>query len=343
MGLLAMVTLTACSSDDDASTTQETPSGYQPGYWVLNEGGFGTIDYLSYDLNTLKSDAFTQVNGMGEDLGQFVQSVFFHGDYAYVISNGSNKITVVNRATMQYVATIAGDLVVPRYGVVVGDYAYVTNSNSFASLTDDFLTKIDLTTNTISGTIQVNSIAERIVHQNGKLYVSDGFFGSGNGLTVIDVATGVQSQIALPQAPNSIQSDGTYIYVLSSDFQTTQSQLFKIRLSDHAIVGQSNTGVDTGNATNLVLAEDVLYFNVGRKIYHFSTDLENRSTQEFFTVDTESNFAGYGLNVLNNKLFIGNSANDFSSNGELKIYDTNGNLLKEVETGVGPNGIYDNN
>lgn len=341
-GLLAGLGLAACSSDDDSGSGVVLDTDFRPGYWVLNEGGFGTIDYLNYDLSIHTIDAFTQVNGLSEDLGQYAQSMFFHGENAYIISNGSNKITVINRSTMQYVATIAGDLAVPRYGVVVGNYAYVTNSNSFASYTDDYVAKINLSTHTVESKLFLNTIAERILAIGNTLYIGDGFFGEGDGIVKLDLSTGDVSEIQLTQAPNTFQTDGTYLYVLTGDYMQNYSQLFKIRLSDNQIVASVQLGDDTMNATNLNLAGNELFFNVGKSIYRYSTELTNLSEGAFITVQTESNFAGYGFNLINGLIFVGNSANDFSSNGELKIYDLNGNLQKELSTGVGPNGIYDN-
>ncbi len=83
----------ACSSDNDGGT----PGNYAEGILVLNEGGFGTVTFISDDLQTVNQDIYASVNGSTAEVGQFVQSMFFDGDRAFIISSGSNKITVVNR------------------------------------------------------------------------------------------------------------------------------------------------------------------------------------------------------------------------------------------------------
>jgi hypothetical protein len=49
----------------------------------------------------------------------------------------------------------------------------------------------------------------------------------------------------------------------------------------------------------------------------------------------------YGFAVNNNLIYIAD-AGDFSSNGFVEIYDTDGNFVFETSVGVAPNGFYFN-
>src|SRR6476620_1139069 len=97
----ATILLASCDND----TTTETPLGdYDNGILVLNEGSAdgGSITYISNDLATIQQDVFNVVNGTEQSIGGYVQSIFFEGNRAFIISNFSNKITVVNRYTFEY-------------------------------------------------------------------------------------------------------------------------------------------------------------------------------------------------------------------------------------------------
>src|SRR5690606_2062113 len=129
-----LLTFSLFSCDPDENIVNDQPLGtYDNGILILNEGGIGEVTYVSNDLQTVQQNVFEVVNGSTRDLGQYIQSIFFHDELAFVISNGSNKITVVNRYTFEYIATIATGLNVPRYGVVYNGKAYVTNLASFST------------------------------------------------------------------------------------------------------------------------------------------------------------------------------------------------------------------
>src|SRR5690606_21132448 len=129
------------------------------------------------------------VENTGQGAGSFLQSVFFDDEKAFIISNGSNKITVVDRYTFKYLGSIDTGLAVPRYGVVANGKAFVTNLNTFGSLTDDFVAVIDIDNYEVIQTIPMNALAERILRAGDKIFVGNGNYGSGASLTVIDAGT----------------------------------------------------------------------------------------------------------------------------------------------------------
>ena len=134
MAIISGFLLNSCSSDND----NVDPDGPQPegdfteGFFLLNEGSqsAGTVSYVSRDFQTIEQEIFQNANE-NNDLGRFTQSIFFEDDRAYIISNGSNLITVVNRYTFELVGTIESGLNVPMYGAVENGKAYVTNLASF--------------------------------------------------------------------------------------------------------------------------------------------------------------------------------------------------------------------
>ncbi|RZJ67822.1 MAG: hypothetical protein EOO50_04395 [Flavobacterium sp.] len=337
----------SCKSDDDNSVV--LPLGnYDNGVLVLNEGGIGTVTYVNNDLTTTQQDIFAVVNGDANDLGAYAQSMFFDGDRAFIISNGSNKITVVNRYTFEYIGAITTGLTVPRYGVVFDGKAYVTNSNTFGSdtnptgFTDDFIAVIDLGSLALEDPIAVNNQAERLVVNNGKLYVSGGFYGSGTDLTVIDAATkSVVSTITVGESPNSLEVDNGVLYVLCSGY-TGPSKIVKVSLSTDTVTSEVPFAISMGNAQNLDIESGKLYFTVGPKIYEFNTTTTSVIDTPFISTGSTSNYIGYGFAVNDGKIYISEAADDFSSDGRILVYSTGTAQLADLAVGLGPNGFYFN-
>ncbi len=338
--LTAALFFASCDNNDD----QDAPLGtYDNGILVLNEGGLGTVTYVSQDLATVQQDIFGLVNGDDNDLGAYTQSMFFDGNRAFVISNGSNKITVVNRYSFEFIATISTGFQVPRYGVVYNGKAYVTNSNSFADATDDFISVIDLATLSVETPIAVNNKAEKIVEENGKLYVSGGFYGEGNLITVINASTkSIVTTINVGESPNSMEEKDGVLYVLCGSYTNT-SKLVRVNLSDNSIASEVTFPESMGNAANLDIENNKLYFSVGAKVYKIELNAATISDAPIFTVDSTEGYTGYGFAVKNDRVYISDPAGNFSSDGSIFIYNTSGTFVQEIPVGLGPNGIYFNN
>ena len=119
--------LTSCSSDDNSNS--ESLGAYDNGTFVLNEGNTTTstssITFIS-NSGAVEQDVYKNVNPSGVALGTYLQSMFFDDTRAYIISGSANKITVVDRYTFKFIATIATDFANPRYGAVANGKAFVT-------------------------------------------------------------------------------------------------------------------------------------------------------------------------------------------------------------------------
>jgi len=335
----AIFLFASCDNDDD----NDAPLGtYDNGILVLNEGGLGTVSFISADLATVEQDVFALVNGNEQDIGAYVQSMFFDGDRAFIISNGSNKITVVNRYTFEYLATITAGFQVPRYGVVFNGKAYVTNSNSFSNPTDDFIAVINLSTLAVEAPITINNQAEKIIEENGKLYVSGGFYGEGNLISVINPANkSIVTTINVGESPNSLEEENGILYVLCGSY-TSASKMVRVRLSDNLILSEVTFPQTMGNAANLDIENNKIYFSVGAKVYKTDLNVTTVSDSPLFTVPSNEAYTGYGFAVNNNRIFISDPASDFSSDGSIFIYNTSGTFIDEIPVGLGPNGFYFN-
>ncbi|HEX9980672.1 MAG TPA: DUF5074 domain-containing protein [Flavobacterium sp.] len=334
----AMIAI-SCSNDD----RDEAPLGsYDNGILVLNEGGAGEVTYISSDLATVQQDVFSIVNGDSQSLGMFAQSMFFDGNRAFIISNGSNKITVVNRYTFEYIATISMGLNVPRYGVVYDGKAYVTNMADFMTNADDYVAVIDLADFSVGTPIAMSDYAERIAVADDKVFVANGAFGSGDKITVINPETAsVITTITVGQAPNSLEEHNGMLYVLCGSF-SSESKIIKINPANNTIAGEISFADTMGNASNLDIEGNNAYFSVGSKVYKTLLDTDAVADVPLFDTGSASPYIGYGFGVNDGRIFISEAAADFTSDGNIFIYSTNGTFIDEIPSGLGPNGFYFN-
>ncbi len=327
----------SCNNDDDSGNT---PAGsYDKGTLVVNEGNgtAGSITYFGSDMVMLYEDIYSTVNP-GDGIGGYVQSLFFNGDNAYIISNGSNKITVVNRYTFKLIAKIEDGFSVPRYGVVDNGKAYVTNLGSFSDLTDDFVSVIDLATNTVTATYPVGAIADHVVEKGGKLYIANGNYGDGHSVTVMKASTGEKlATIETTLSPSSLTEDSGILYVLCGNYGTA-GKLLRINVANNAVVGTVDFPAELTNPQNLVLEDNKLYFTVDSKVYTLSQDATSISATPLFTSEAVTL---YGFNVHDDLIYVAD-AKDYASDGKAYIYTLDGTFKKQFTTGLNPNGFYFN-
>lgn len=335
--LLFTATLLVNCSDD--SNEEKILGLYEKGMFVLNEGSSnsGTISYISDDLNVLKKDIYGLENG-SDELGKYLQNIFFNEELAYVVAGGSNQVVVVNKNTFKTIAKISKDLVAPRYGVVVNGKAYVTNANTYSYAnpdtgnTDDYVAVIDLTTNLVEKKINLNTTADKILAYNNKLYITEPYVNSK--LTVVDLKDGsVSNTIEIGKGTNSMEIKNGYLYALNSN------GLVKVNLGNNE-VKITSLGTDFSSAKNLDVEGDKFYFTVGSSVHKGDIGSLTVSANPLFSYTSTSKWGkAYGFKVSGSNIFI-TDAGDFTSEGKVYVYSTSGNLIKEFATGIAPNGIY---
>lgn len=337
--LLIGILLTSCSSDDNGPSNPDNPNlDYDYGFFVLNEGGSagGSVSFVSPDLQNVQHDVYATENP-GEELGLglYLQSMFFHDDKAYIVSNGSNLITVVDRNTFELQGKVDNGLDVPRYGVVLNGKAYVTNQAGFQSTADDYVAVINLETLEVEENISVAGPVEFIEEHNGKLYIQSAAYGSGNQISVLDPTTDQVETISVSDGLNSIDIEGNKLYSLSAT---------AIEKVDLATLDVSEVAVFPANTfpAKLEVEDGEIYYTVGKDV--FSMPLQNPEipTEALFTYESTSEFGVmYGFEVEDGRVFIAD-AGDFASSGSIHVYDEDGTFIEQIEVGIAPNGFYFN-
>lgn len=337
--------LVSCSKDDD--TTKSDLGAYSNGAFILNEGGSGqgSVSFISNDLNNFSQDVYGTVNP-GDLFGKYVQSMFFNGDYAYIIAGGSNKINVVDRKTFKLVAKIETGLVAPRYGVVRNGKAYVTNANTYSYAnpttgnTDDYIAVINLSTNLVESTIPLNATANRIVLENGKLYITEPY-NNDKVLVVNPTTNALETPITVGTDADSMEVKDGSLYVLRSPYGGP-SEIVKVKLSDSTL-GHVIFPAALNDAKNLDIYGNKIYYTVGTSVYAMDVTASAASTTAIVTYTSTSAYGKmYGFAVNNDHVYIADGG-DFTANSKAYVYSLTGTLQRELTVGVGPNGFYFNN
>lgn len=342
--LLALFT-TSCSSDDDAIVAGQLPStplgAYENGTFILNEGSSAAtagVDFLS-DAGVLTSDVFRIENPDEDELGLFLQNIFFDDTRAFIISGGTSSITVVNRYTFKYIASIETNLDNPRYGIVVNGKAYVTNQAGFSTGADDFVTVINLS-NYSTSSVLIGDYVDRITFAGDKVVIANGAFGSGNGVTFLNTTNNSFQTLDLGagNSPNSLIAVNDNVYALTGNNKFFQIDANTATLSSTLDIPAAISGVK-----NLQIENDEVYFTADTSVYSFGLGDSSVSTTPLFTYNSTSQFgAMYGFSVSDNSIFVGD-AGDFASAGTFFEYTTAGTLVDSyTSSGVGPNGFYKN-
>lgn len=341
---LSVSLFVSCSDDDDSNA----PKGlYDNGVFILNEGGSGqgSVSYLGNDLSSFTQDVYGAVNG-SDVFGKYAQSIFFNGDNAYIIAGGSNTINVVNRYTFKLIAKIDSGLKNPRYGVVKDGKAYVTNANTYSYAnpetgdTDDYIAVINLTTNTVDSKIELNATANRIVLENGKLYITEPY--SSDKLLVVNPTTNaLETPVSIGYSADTMEVKDGVLYILRSPYGE-RSEIVKVKLAD-----KTSTKVtfpeSLDGAANLDIYDGRIFYTVETAVYAMDITANEASTTSIVNYSSDSAYGKmYGFAVNDNRIFIADGG-DFTANSKAYIYSITGTLQKELTVGVGPNGFYFNN
>lgn len=345
--LISSIFFVSCSSDDNDGGT---PLGtYDNGVLILNQGGFGagnaSISYLSDDFVTQQNNIYGIVNP-SLTLGDTGQDIGFYQNLAFIVLNYSNKIEVVNRYSMVHVATITEGLNNPRYITFSNGKGFVTNWGDGTSTTDDFVAVLNLDTYTVSSSIPVVEGPERIVENNGKVYVAHaGGFGYGSSISVINADNNtVATSIQVGDVPNSLKIQGNSLYVISGGKPSwtgteTVGKLSKINLNNNAVTAINFPEGD--HPSNIEIVDNSLFYTIDSEVYKSTVSATTLPTEALFSTTAQGVYGVYSFAVKNNKIYVGDAV-DYSSNGKVYIYSATGTLENSYNVGVIPAGFYFN-
>ncbi len=331
--------------DDETITNFDSNNGaYENGFFVLNEGSFGagnaSITFVHEDFSLVEQEIFKTVNG--RPLGDTAQSIYILEEKAYIIVNGSNKIEVVNRFTMESIATIEGSAIKnPRYMVVHDGFGYISTWGEGSNPYDDKIVVINLYSNSISDTFWSRGEGpEKMLVKGSRLYVNhQGGWGQSNIVAVFDApAYTYFGNFYVGDAPNSIVKDSNGdIWVLCGGnpyFATQETPGRLVKIENNSITFTYDFS-EIEHPNHLLIDGDYLYYLLDGKVFKWDSTTNNLPTEEEYGLD--GNY--YNMNISDGLLFT-TDAGDYMSEGTLKVFDLENNeLIQTITTGIIPNAI----
>ncbi|HEY9183763.1 MAG TPA: DUF5074 domain-containing protein [Salegentibacter sp.] len=346
--VLSALLFASCESDNDIDEIPLEESGsYSEGIFILNEGNFGSgnssVSFLDTDLQSMTNNIYAEENEGGSP-GDTGQNMGFYEDYAFIVMNVSGKIQVVDRHTFNHLATIENGLHNPRFLDFSNGKAFVTNWGDGMDPDDDFVAVYELENFELEEIILVEEGPERILTVNNKVYVAHkGGFGFNNKISVLDPNINqIKMIIEVGDVPNSMVSDGNSLWVLSSGLPSyaekeTTGKITKIDLTTQEVV-QDIVFNEHEHPKNLSLDDQRLYYTLDDGVYVLGKGEGEVPDSALTQFNNEGVL--YGFRVVKEKIFAAFANYDFTGDGKLIIQDQSGNKIKELSTGINPNGIY---
>ncbi len=205
--LLAILFIfTSCSDDDTVPVTGSV--------LILHQGNFGSLNATvgSYDPESKNYNPSAYRDANGDFIGDVLQSAEKLNGQIYGVLNGTNAIQAFDAETFLEGDIITDDRMVnPRYIVISGNTAYVSNSGPYqnGTLVDSNVLVVDLQSKTVTAVIETGEDVENVFLQNNKLLVSrTNWDGSVNNLTIINTDTKqVIDDLEMPAGPAEIIAD----------------------------------------------------------------------------------------------------------------------------------------
>lgn len=336
----------SCTDGDDPEPLLEAADGF----YIVNEGAFGnsnaTLSYYDRETNSVINNVFATANGRG--LGDQAQSMSIFNGKGYVVVQNSAKIEVINVEDYTSIATIIDGVISPRY------FQGYSTTKGYLSDWGDFgingsVMVVDLSDNSITKTISTGQGANKMLIKGSSLYVANsGGWGRDSTVVVINTTTDeIVDEINAGQNPNSLQmdKDGS-IWVASSGYvaynldwsvdmeNSIPGSISKINSSNEVVLHLEVESVFNGPA-NLCIntSGDMLYFTYNGAVYNMSIT----ATLLPSTALISKSFYGLSVDPYNDNI-LGMEVPDFSSNGNMIVYDEEGTQLATFTVGIGPNG-----
>lgn len=335
--IAVFILLTSCYKPVDpvpAGPEESFLSG--KGFFVINEGNFmwgnGSLSYYSYDSSKIHNDLFEQINMRA--LGDVPNSMEILNDYAYVVVNNSGRLEVINRKTMEAVASIS-DLQSPRYICIIDNQkAYVT------SMSSNSLAIINLSTNTLSGNIDIGKKSEAILVKGKKVFVAS--WVGDNRVTVIDSDT--DQPVAVIETaiePESMVLDKNgLLWVLCNGgwARENYAELLAVNSETYQVVKRKVFASKLDSPTNLKIngTRDTLFYLMNG-IYRMSI-IDNNLPEIPFISDPDHYFYKFSVNPSNSDI-VATDAKDYQAKGLVLVYNRHGVLKNSVEAGIIPGYI----
>lgn len=335
--LLALIFLVSCDDKPKPEDDFVPPEPVKGTVFVVNEGNFNSanasLTLLDVSNDKLYDDVFAPANN-GRKLGDVFQSVSLFNNNAYLVVNNSQKIEVVNPVTFKSTAIING-FTSPRYMVQVdANKAYVSEYYANA------VRVVDLSLNTIIGSIAIQGNLDEMVLKNKKVYITN---TKRDYVVVISTLSDqVVDSIPTVYGSNSIKVDSAgYIWVLSNGDPVSgiRPALQRINPDIDSVDKKFSLDFSEVDVTRLRMnSSGTKLYWLSRHVYAHSIHANQVSSTPFIRSLGE-NYYGLGVHPYSGQLFI-SDAKDFVQRSSIRKYNANGGFAGEFKAGIIAGDFY---
>ncbi len=332
--------------DNDPVVKPEPPKS--TAIYVLNQGSYSgnNATVTMYDLETevITPDVFKAVNE--RELGDTGADLLIYGSKAYIITNVSSQLEVVNATTFQSIKQISfkKDGVPQQPSAIIGNGSYI-----YVAAYDGTVTVIDTATLNSVKVINVGLNPDALLAAHGRIWVSNSgglnFPDYDNTVSVIDPVTLTEvEKIEVGTNPYTLQADayGDIYVITRGNYGDVKMRL---KIIDAASKTVKHT-FDDFEAYSFTIKGDTAY------VYHHDYTL-SKSTIMLINVKTEemitSNFitdgtefeAVYGIAVdpTSNDVYICEARGSFQNQGKVHRFGTDGKRKYSFDAGINPVGV----
>jgi len=330
---------TGYSNQINAFTTSDAPFDVL----VINEGNFfsgdGSLSTYQSFTREVNLSAFAAANGF--PIGATLQNILPYNNQMYMVTNAPDKLEILDPETLESIDIINAGFENPIGFAAVGTKGYVSNwgdiSTAFGPNPDSYITVIDLETNLITGTIDLNSRPQELLAFGDKVYIAN---EGGSSISVIDTNTDLITDIVTESGPSELILDANeHIWAICTGGFLVEidplSGLVVQTIPNVEVSGFDEKMTVSGDGNTIYFLSVASFPSTETKVFEF--EITSTTAPSEALIEGE-NFYGIGIHPASNTLYIGNS-NGFISNGEVLLYDTEGNELDDFNTGIGPNGF----
>ena len=304
------------------------------GVYIINEGNFqfgnASVSYYNIADNAVQEDLFKPANN--KSLGDVAQSMCIYNDKIYIVVNNSGKIEVVDSKTFVSQGTVSG-LTSPRYFIPVSTTkAYVSDLYANA------ISIIDLSNNTMSGSIPCTGWTEEMALSGGKVFVTN---KKRDKVYVVNTNTDlISDSISVTYGSNSIQEDKNgKLWVLCNGNDNLKIAAALHRINSATLQVEQSSSFSSGSPWRLKMngAKDSLFY-LNNGVYAMAIGSTNLPSQ---TVINEGNkqFYGLGIDPLSGIIYVAD-AMDYVQKSTVYRYKPDGTLLSSFKPGIISSDFY---
>lgn len=346
--LSGILLFTSCKKEPDGEDINKPITVKSSSVYILNQGSFSgnnaSVTMINLENDSVSADYFKAQND--RELGDTGADLFIYGGKAYILTNVSSQLEVVNSVTFKSIKQIPFfNNGIPQQPSAITGY----KSNVYITAYDGTVTVIDTASLEIIKVISVGLNPDAILASGDLIWVSNSgglnFPNYDNTVSVIDPATLSETEkIVVGTNPYTLQADAYGdIYVITRG--NYDNEKMRLRVIDASTKTVKYTFEDF-EAYNFTIEGDTAY------VYHYDYMGTNGSSIMLINVKTEQVITdsfisdgtfietvyGIAADPSSNDVYI-SDAQSFQGKGVVYRFNNDGKLKSTYSAGINPVAI----